>query len=149
MNLTEKSEINNPQVTALAEKLGRTIFCLPLVFSVKDSLLVLPVFPLLLKIKRSTFYYNCYNYSYITPCELFKPALGDDISFSMSFSNSPQVSRTLLSILSDLSNPVVWMVAARLLISNSSSSLTKPLGTVTNSPMITVTFVFHSFFLVL
>ena len=37
-------------------------------------------------------------------------------------SKSLQISRTLLSILADLSNAVVWMVSARPLISNSSSS---------------------------
>ena len=40
---------------------------------------------------------------------------------------SPQVFRTFLSILADLNNAAVWMVWARSLIFNSSSSLTKRL----------------------
>ena len=61
---------------------------------------------------------------------------------------SLQVSRTLLSILPDLNNDVVQMVSARPLISNSSSSFTKPLEIVLSSPItigIIVTFVFHCF----
>ena len=42
----------------------------------------------------------------------------------------PQVSRTLLSILANFSNAVVWMVSTRPLIFKSSSPFTKPLVTV-------------------
>ena len=79
--------------------------------------------------------------------------------WSFSDSRFPQVSRTLLSILADLDNAVVciladlnvvvWMVATRPLISNSSSPFINPLVTVSNAPItigITVTFIFHSFF---
>ena len=62
---------------------------------------------------------------------------------------SPQVSRTLLSILGDLNNAVVWMVSTRPLISISSSSYTNILVTVASVPItigITVTFMFYSFF---
>ena len=45
-------------------------------------------------------------------------------------SKSPQVSRTLLSILADLKNVVVWIVWIRPLISYSSSPLSKLLTTV-------------------
>ena len=48
--------------------------------------------------------------------------------WSLSDSKSPQVSRTLLSILANLNNGVVWMVSACLSISNSSSLFTKLLG---------------------
>ena len=41
--------------------------------------------------------------------------------WSVSDSKSPQISRTLLSILADLYNVLVWMVSIRPLISNSSS----------------------------
>ena len=64
-------------------------------------------------------------------------------------SNSPQVSRTLLSILGVLNNAVVWMVSTRPLISNSSSPCTDPLVTVPIAPIkigITVSFMFHSVF---
>ena len=71
--------------------------------------------------------------------------------FHLSFSDnkSPQVSRTLLSILADLNNDVVWVVSTRPLISESSSHFTTPLWTVPRAPMtigITVTFTFHRFF---
>ena len=46
--------------------------------------------------------------------------------WSLSNSESPKVSRTLLSILADLNNAVVWVVSA-LLISNFSSPHPKPL----------------------
>ena len=60
-----------------------------------------------------------------------------------------QVSRTLLSILADLNNAVVWMVSTHSLISKSSSPCTNPLVTVPSAPItigITLTFIFHSFF---
>ena len=68
---------------------------------------------------------------------------------SLSDSKSLQVSRTRLSILSDLNNAVVWIVSTHLLISKSSSPCTNLLVTVPRAPSrigITVTFMFHSFF---
>ena len=68
---------------------------------------------------------------------------------SLSDSKSPQVSRTLLSILAVLSNVVVWMVSSRPPTSKSSSPFSNPLVTVPNAPItigIIVTFMFHSFF---
>ena len=62
---------------------------------------------------------------------------------------SPQVSRTLLSILVDLNNAVVWMVSTRPPISKSSSPCTSLLVTVPRTSItsgITVTFMFHSLF---
>ena len=61
--------------------------------------------------------------------------------WSLSVSKSPQVFRTLLSILADLSNAVVWMASTCPLISMSSSPFTNPINI-----GITVTFIFHSFF---
>ena len=69
--------------------------------------------------------------------------------WSLTDSKSPQVSRTLFSILADLNNAVVWMVSTRPLISNSSSPFNNPLVIVTRAPTtirIIVTFMFHSFF---
>ena len=69
--------------------------------------------------------------------------------WSQSDSKSPQVSRTLLSILAVLYNAVVWMVSIRPPTSKSSSPFSNPLVTVPNAPItigIIVTCMFHSFF---
>ena len=69
--------------------------------------------------------------------------------WSLSDNKSPQVSRTLLSILADLNYAVIWMVSTRPVISKSSSPCTNPLVTVPRAPItisIIVTFMFHSFF---
>ena len=69
--------------------------------------------------------------------------------WSLIDSKSPQVSRTLLSILADLNNTVVWMVSTRPLISKSTSPCTSLLLTVSRASItigITVTFMFNSFF---
>ena len=50
--------------------------------------------------------------------------------WSLSNNQSPQVSGTLLSILVDLNNVVVWMVSTCPFISKSSGPITKPLITV-------------------
>ena len=78
------------------------------------------------------------------------------ISVSRWFSNrvfcdskSPQVSRTILSILGDINNAVVWTVSTSPVISKSSSPCTNPLVTISRAPItigITITFMFHSFF---
>ena len=65
-------------------------------------------------------------------------------------SKSPQVSRTLLSILAVFNNAVVWMVSTRPPTSKSSRPFNNPLVTVPNAPItigIIVTFMFYSFFL--
>ena len=66
---------------------------------------------------------------------------------SLSDTKSHQVSRTLLSILANLNNAVVWMVTTRLLISNSSIPFINTLATGLSAPFTigtTVTFMFHS-----
>ena len=68
--------------------------------------------------------------------------------WSLSDSKFPQVSRTLLSILADLNNAVVWTVSTRPVISNSSSPCTNPLVTVARASIIigiNATFIFHGF----
>ena len=80
--------------------------------------------------------------------EFFTPALADVFPLILNGSKSPQVSRTLLSILADFNNAVVWMVSTRPLISKSSSPSTNPLVTVLNAPItigMTVTFIFYRF----
>ena len=69
--------------------------------------------------------------------------------WSLSDSKSPQVSRTLLSILVDLTNAVVWMVSTCSLIFMSSYPCIRTLVTILRAPItlgIIVTFMFHSFF---
>ena len=61
---------------------------------------------------------------------------------------SPQVSRTLLSILVDLNYAIVWVVSTCTLISKSFSLFTNPLGIVSSATTmfgITVTSMFHIF----
>ena len=67
----------------------------------------------------------------------------------LSDSKSPQVSRTLLSILAVFNNAVVWMVPTRPPTSKSSRPFNNHLVTVPKAPItigIIVTFIFHSFF---
>ena len=69
--------------------------------------------------------------------------------WGLSDSKSPQVSRTLLSILAVFNNAVVWMVSTRPPTSKSSRPFNNPLVTVPKAPItigIIVTFMFHSFF---
>ena len=69
--------------------------------------------------------------------------------WSLSGNKSPQVSRTLLSILADLNNPVVWMVPISPVISKSSNPCTYPLVTVPRASIIIgiiVAFMLHSLF---
>ena len=72
--------------------------------------------------------------------------------WSLSNSKSPQVSRTLLSILIVLNKAVIWMVSTRPPTSKSSKSsspFNNSLVTVPKAPItisIIVTFMFHSFF---
>ena len=76
--------------------------------------------------------------------DFFTTAFADDL-LQESWWN--QVSWTLLSILADLGNAVVWIVSICPAISKSSSPFTNPLVTVPRAPItigITVTFMFHS-----
>ena len=69
--------------------------------------------------------------------------------WSLSDSKSPQVSRTLFSILAVLKNAIVWMVSTGPPTSKSSSLYSNPLITVPKAPItigIIVTRMFHSFF---
>ena len=78
----------------------------------------------------------------------FTPTLAEALHWSISDSNSPQVSRTLLSILADLNNAVVWIVLACPSIFDS-FYFTNLLEIAPSAPFtsgITVSFTFHSFF---
>ena len=69
--------------------------------------------------------------------------------WSLSDSKSPQVSRTLLSILAVFHDAVVWMVSTCSPTSNSSRPFNNPLVTVPKAPITIgtiVTLMFHSFF---
>ena len=64
-------------------------------------------------------------------------------------SKSPQIPSTILSILADLNNAVVWRVPTRPVISKLFSPCTNPIVTVPRATIaigIIVTFMFHSFF---
>ena len=70
--------------------------------------------------------------------------------WSLSDSKCPQVSSTLLSIMANLNNVIVYMISVHPLISNSSSPLTKPLEIVPSAPTtISITILLSSAFLVL
>ena len=78
--------------------------------------------------------------------EFFTPALADGFHWSLRDSKSLQASRTLLRILTDFNNSVVWMVSTYSLISKSSCFFTNPLRIIPSSPItsgITVTFMIH------
>ena len=69
--------------------------------------------------------------------------------WSLSDSKSPQVSRTLLSILAVLNNAVVWMVSTHPPTSKSSSPFSNPLVTIPKAPItigIISTCMFYSIF---
>ena len=71
------------------------------------------------------------------------------IHWSLNDSESPQVSRTLLSFLNDFNNAIIWKVSTSPVISKSPSSCTKPLVTAPRVSItigVTVTFMFHVFF---
>ena len=81
--------------------------------------------------------------------KFFTPALDDGFYWSLSDSKSLQVSRTLLSILVNLNNVLVWMISIHPLIFKSSSPCTNLLLTVPGAPIaigIVVTFIFNGFF---
>ena len=68
--------------------------------------------------------------------------------WSLTDSKFPQVSRTLLSILADLNNAVVWMVSTRPVIFQLSNLFTNLSVIVSRAPItigIIITFMFHSF----
>ena len=116
------------------------------------SLTLKPFFTLMREIKRVLY---LYKESFIPfSLWLFIPlSLLHNISWwffnrSLSDYNSPQVSRTLPSILANLNNTVVWMVSTCLLISKSSSPFTSPLVTVPSALVtfgLTITFMFIVF----
>ena len=62
--------------------------------------------------------------------EFFTQALADGFRWSLSDSKFPQVSRTLLSILADPNNAVVWKIFNHIMLSNSSIPFYKSLGNV-------------------
>ena len=85
------------------------------------------------------------SYSYFYSLRVFHIS----VSWNLSDSKFSQVSRTLLTILTDLNNAVVLIVSTRPPISKSSSLFINPLVIVPRAPIIIgiiVAFMFHSFF---
>ena len=90
------------------------------------------------------FHYSCEIFSHQRKVKVFQGSLSD--------SKISQVSSTILCILADLNNAVIWMVSIRSIISKPSSHWTNPSVTVPSTPYtigITVSFMFYSFFSVL
>ena len=83
----------------------------------------------------------------LSPFKSFISASADGLSWSLSEIKSPQVSRTVLSILSVLENVVVWMVSTRPPTSYSSNPFSNPLVTVPKAP-ITISVIFTCMFTV-
>ena len=95
------------------------------------------------------YYYHHYYYYYLLIRVFHFSVSWWFLHWSLSGSKSPQVSRTLLSILAVLSNVVVWTVSTRPPTSNSSSPFSNPFVTVLDAPItigIIVICMFHSFF---
>ena len=70
-----------------------------------------------------------YTIHYYFSCnEFFTPTLADGLSMGLTDSKSPQISRTLFSILADLNNSVVYIDSIRPPISHSSRLFSKLLG---------------------
>ena len=92
------------------------------------------------------FYFHIIIIMTIIPCDFFTPASADGLSLEFEWQ---LVSMTLLSSLVDVKNVVVWLISARLPISNFSSPFTKPLRIVPSASItivITIIFTLHSFF---
>ena len=93
------------------------------------------------------YYYHCCWYYYYWSFSHQRKLMV--FHWRLSDSKSPQVSRTLLSILAVFNNAVVWMVSSRAPTSKSSRPFNNPLVTVPKAPLtigIIVTFMFNSFF---
>ena len=103
-----------------------------------------------MNIIKIAFFFLWYFSNYFIRFESFSPQLTLMVfHLSLSDSKSPQVSKSLLDILANFSNAVVWMVSTCPHISKSSSPCTNTLLTVPRVPItigIIVPFKFHSFF---
>ena len=96
-------------------------------------------------IMRSDLYY--YYYYYFESFSHQRKRMG--FHWSLSYTKSLEVCRTLLSVLADLYNAILCMVFSRPLISKSSNPCTKNVVTVRSTPItigLTVAFMFHSDF---
>ena len=86
--------------------------------------------------------------SFLLLVEFFASSLAGGHSSGLSDNKSPQISRTLLSILPDIINAVVWIVTTRPVISTSTRHFTNALVTVPRAAVtigIIETFIFHHF----
>ena len=92
-------------------------------------------------------YYNYYYYLLIENFSRQRQLMG--FHWTLSRCNSLQISRTLLSIMADLNNVVLWMVSTHSVISKSSSLFIHLSVTVPRAPITigkSVIFMFHNFF---
>ena len=67
--------------------------------------------------------------------EFFTLVVADDFPLESQWQQVSSIFRTILSILADLNNALVWMVSTRLLISKSFSPCTNPLGSIPSVPI--------------
>ena len=89
--------------------------------------------------------WSSYYHYYFTPWEFF---FYISVNWVFEWLQISSISSTLLSILADLNNTVVWTVFTSPVISKSFSPCTNPLVTVPRAPItigITVTFIFQFF----
>ena len=76
-----------------------------------------------------------FDYLYSTPLRVFHISFSWWASTWVSDSKSPQVSRTILSILADFDNAVVWMVSTYPIISKHFSPCTNRFVTLPSTPI--------------
>ena len=90
-----------------------------------------------------------YHYYYFTAWKFFSSAIADGFTLEFELQQVFSGHRTLLSILADLNNTVVWRVSSRPVICKSFSLCNNPLVTVPKVSLtigIIITFMFHGFF---
>ena len=110
-------------------------------FSLYQSFEFFSLFANILILSKLLLFYSIESFSYQRSLMVFHWSLRDN--------KSPQVSKTLLCILADLNNAVVWMVSTRPLISKPSSPCIIHLVTVPSASItigIIVTFMLHRLF---
>ena len=100
-----------------------------------NPLVTVPNAPITIGIIVTCMLHSYYYYYYYYPLKLFTSALAHGFSLEFECQQSPQVFRTLLSILAVLNNSVVWTVSTQPPTSKSSRPFNNPLVTVPKAPI--------------